>query len=44
MFLKDIGFASDGIAMLSHLLTQLNPSSSENGTVAISGLTRLETV
>ena len=42
MFLNDPGFASDGIPMLSYLLTHLNPSSSKNLLLAISDLTCLE--
>ena len=42
MFLNDARFASDGIAMLSSLLTHLNPSSNENLFLEISDLTRLE--
>ena len=44
MFLNDTSFASYRIAMISHLLTHLNPSSSENILLAISYLTRLEMV
>ena len=43
MYLNDIRFASDGKAMLSHLLTHLNLSSSEKFLLAISDLARLET-
>ena len=42
MFLNGIRFASDGITMLSYLLTHLNPSSSENLLRAISYITRIE--
>ena len=42
MFLNDTSFSLDRIAMLSHLLTHLNPSTSENLLLAISDLTRLE--
>ena len=42
LFLNDIRFDSDGIAMFSHLLTHLNPSSSENPILTISDLTCLE--
>ena len=42
MFLNDAKFASDGISMLSFLLTHLNPSSIENLLLAILDLTRLE--
>ena len=42
MFLNDAIFTSCGIAMLSSLLTHLNPSSNENLPLAISDLTRLE--
>ena len=42
MFLNDARFASDGIAMLSLLLTLLNPYSSVNLLLAISYLTRLD--
>ena len=42
MFLNDTIFASDGIAMLSSLITHLNPSSNENLILAITDLTRLE--
>ena len=41
MLKKDTRFTSNGIAMLSHLLTHLNPSSSKNFLLAISDLTRL---
>ena len=41
MFLNDIIFDSDEISMLSHLLTHLIPSSSENLLLAISDLTCL---
>ena len=44
MFLNDIRFASDGIAMLSSLLTHDNLSSNENFLLAISDLTRLEMI
>ena len=44
MFLNEIIFTPNGIAMLSHLLTHLNPSSSGNLLVAISDLTCLEMV
>ena len=43
MFLNDAGFASDGIAMLTSLITHLNPSSNENLLLEITDLTRLET-
>ena len=42
MFLNGARFASDRIAMLSSLLTRLNPSSNENLFLAISDLTCLE--
>ena len=42
MSLNDILFASNGIAIISHLLNHLNPSSSENLLLAISYLTCLE--
>ena len=42
MLLNDIIFASDGIAIISHLLTHLNPSYSENLVLAISDITCLE--
>ena len=42
MFLKNIRFFSNGIAILSHLLTHLNPSSSENVLPAISEITSLD--
>ena len=42
MFINDARFASDGIAMLSSLLTQLNPYFNENLLLAISDLTCLE--
>ena len=42
MFLNDARFASDGIAMLSSLITHLNPSSNENLLLAITDLTGLE--
>ena len=42
MFINGARFASDGIAMLSYLLTHLNPSSNENLLLAILYLTRLE--
>ena len=42
IFLNDARFASDGITMLSSLLTHLNPSSNENLLLAISDITRLE--
>ena len=42
MFLNDIIFASNGIAILSHLLTHLNPSSSENLLLDIYDLTCLD--
>ena len=42
LFLNDIRFASDRIAMLSNLLTHLNPSSSENLLLTISDLTCLD--
>ena len=42
MFLNDARFASDGIAILLHLLTHLKPSSSENLLLEISDLTSLE--
>ena len=44
MFLNDAKFASDGIAMMSSLLTHLNLSSNENLLLAISYLTRLEMI
>ena len=43
MFLNGARFVSDGIAMLSSLLTHLNPSPNENPLLAISDITRLET-
>ena len=42
MFLNDVRFVSDGIAIISLLLAHLNPSSNENPPLAISDLTRLE--
>ena len=42
MLLNDAIFASDGIGILSLLLTHLNPSSSKNLLLAISNLTFLE--
>ena len=42
MFLNDAGFTSDEIAMLSSLITHLNPSSNENLLLAITDLTPLE--
>ena len=42
MFLNDTRFASDGIAKISLLLTDLNPSSNENLLLAISDLTSLK--
>ena len=42
MFLNDLRFASDGIAMLSLFLTYLNPSSRKNLLLKISDLTCLE--
>ena len=42
MFLNDAIFASDRIAMLSSLLTHLNPSAIKNPLLAISDLTRLD--
>ena len=42
MFLNDERFTSDGIAMLSSLITHLNPSSNENLLLEITDLTRLE--
>ena len=42
MFLNDTRFASDGIAMLSSLLTHRNPSSNENFLLEILDLTHLE--
>ena len=39
MFLNDTRFASDGIIMLSSLLTHLNPSSKKNLLLAVSDLT-----
>ena len=44
MLLNDARFASDGIVMLSSLLTHLNPYSNENLLLAISDLTRLEMI
>ena len=41
MFLNNSIFTSDGIAMISLLLTHLNPSSRENLVLSISDLTRL---
>ena len=42
MFLNSARFSSDGIAMLSSLITHLNPSSNENFLLAITDLTHLE--
>ena len=42
MLLNNIRFDSNGIAMLLHLLTHLNPSSSENPLLTISDINRLE--
>ena len=42
MFLNDARFASEGITMLSSLITRLNPSSNENLLLEITYLTRLE--
>ena len=42
MFLNDARFASNRIAMLSSLLTHLNPSSNKNLLLAISDLACLE--
>ena len=42
MFLNDARFASDGIIMLSSLLTYLNPYLNKNLLLAISDLIRLE--
>ena len=42
MFLNGSRFASDGIAMLSSLLTHLDPSLNEKLLLAISDITRLE--
>ena len=42
MFLNDTRIASYRIAVISHLSTHLNPSSSENLLLAISDITRLE--
>ena len=42
MFLNDARLASDGIAMLSSLLTHLNSSSNENLLISISYLARIE--
>ena len=42
MLMNGIIFTFDGIAMISQLLTHLNPSSSENPLLAISYLTRPE--
>ena len=42
MFLNKNRLASDGIAVIFHLLTHLNPSSSENLLLAISDLPHLE--
>ena len=41
MLLNDARFTSDGITMLSLLITHLNPSSSKNLLLVISDLTRL---
>ena len=41
---NDAIFASDSIVMISHLLTHLNPSSSENLLLYISDITRLDMV
>ena len=43
-FLNNARFASDGIAILSSLITHLNPSSNENLLLAISDITRLEII
>ena len=42
MFLNDARFASDRIAILSYLITRLNPYSNENLLLAITDLTRIE--
>ena len=42
MFLNNKTFDSDRIAMLSHLLSHINPLSSKNLRLAISDLTRLK--
>ena len=42
MFLKNARFASDGITILSSLITHRNPSSNENLLLEITDLTRLE--
>ena len=42
ILLNDAIFASDGIALISHLLTHLNPSSRKNLILAFLDLTRLE--
>ena len=42
MFPNNVIFASDGVAILSHLLTHLNPSSRQNLFLAISDLTCLD--
>ena len=42
MFLNDARFMSDGITMLSLLITHLDDSSNENLLLAITDLTRLE--
>ena len=42
MLLNDTRFMSDGIAMLSSLITHLNPSSNEDLLLAILDITRLE--
>ena len=42
MFLNEARFASDGITILSSLITHLNPSSNENLLLAITYITRLE--
>ena len=44
MFLNNTRFSSDGIANISHLLTELKPSSIENLIVFISDITRLNMV
>ena len=44
IFLNNARFASDGIGMLSSLITHLNPSSNENLLLEISDITRLEII
>ena len=42
MFLNNIRFASNGISLISHLLTHTNPSYSEKILLSISDITRLD--